>query len=146
MYGYNTSNAYVTGAASAAYVLTLMNSVRQNDGPMFRIMKDTLTCGLIAYQVPRAAPIRSFVDDAIHAATSAGLYERYTVWSMQYFHSVYRALLPPNHSQEAVTWLGISGVFYVYLWGVFAATLAFMIEWLVWWFMTKKTTKMLSKK
>lgn len=123
--------------SNAQFVLTLVDFMASNDGSIFRIMKESLECGLVAYQVPTQSPYRETVENTIQRARESGLYQIYVEWTLRFLRSVYRPLLLPDAKQSRpVSWSGLSGVFYVYGAGVTLATVAFLVEWTVcraWW-------------
>lgn len=135
----NTSNAYVMRESAAQFVLTLVNFAASDDGPIFRVMRETLECGLVAYALPPRSPFRVAVNLVIQASREAGLYRMYEVWTMRYLRSIYPPLpLPDRKRSRPVALAGFVGVFYVYGLGVAVAVVAFAGEVTVKWAVTRR--------
>lgn len=125
----NLSNAYVVTYSYSKFLLTLVNFAKTNDGPIFRVMRETLECGLVAYQVPASSSFRPIINEIIQTIRESGLYKKYEEWSMMYLRSVYKPLrYAESERSRPVTWSGINCVFYGYLIGVALATVVFVAE------------------
>lgn len=126
----NTSNAYVIFESDAAAFLHLVN----RDELKFRLMRETMECYFIAYQIPRASPIRADVDRAVQLLSEYGLQGVYTRWSIQFALGEYnldRSAAGEAH-RSGIAWAEIGAVFWAYGIGMLAAAFAFGLEHFVW--------------
>lgn len=121
----NTSNAYVIFTSDAPAYLFIANMF----GPKFRLMKETMECFYVGYQVPRASPNRAAIDYAVQLVRQAGLHELYMSWSIRFATGTHRLETAlPNNANRRIDWAGIGGVFFGYGLGMFSGLLAFGIE------------------
>lgn len=115
--------------SKANAALTRINGIL----PTFRIMKESMECGLVAYSLPRASSFRASINVAIQSVLEAGLFGLYEQWMLHYLHVAFD---PMKHIITAdisdgfvvVSWLTISGVFYMYIIGVGLAMISFGME------------------
>lgn len=125
----NTSNAYVMKRSKANAALTRINRIL----PTFRIMKESMECGLVSYSMPRASSFRASINVAVQSVLEAGLFGLYEQWMLHYLRVAFDPLklittADISDGFVVVSWLTISGVFYMYIVGVGLAMISFGME------------------
>lgn len=125
----DTTKAYIVGSTYGNYLLALVDYANSNDGPVFRLMKENLGCGLIAYRVPPNCAYRKATGRAIQHIREGGLYSSYVQWTLRYLRSVYPPMpIPDPNRNHPIAWQGIEQLYYMYLVGMLLAVFAFVTE------------------
>lgn len=125
----DTTKAYIVGATYGDYLLAMVDYANTNDGPVFRLMKENLGCGLIAYRMSPNFVYRKATGRAIQHIREAGLYTSYVQWTLRYLRSVYPPLpIPDPNRNHPIGWQGIEQLYYMYLLGMLLGLSAFVAE------------------